>query len=89
MITETNNLKFMFVDEGSGSGEFPSSGSKESSGSVAATVKLKNEDKCEPNPCQNGGTCITNYNLIDGYKCQCADDYGGITCAGRSKPYEF
>jgi len=72
---------FSKAEEGSGSGELPSSGSKESTDAASATVKLENEDKCEPNPCQNGGTCQRDYNFIDGYRCDCADDYGGITCA--------
>lgn len=60
------------ADDGSGSGEAVGSGSKTSSEVIA--------DKCEPNPCRNGGTCVRDYNLIDGYRCDCADDFGGITC---------
>ena len=70
----------MLTDGASGSGELPSSGNNES-------LKPGNEDKCEPNPCHNGGTCIADYNLIDGYKCECADDFGGITCGGTSTLY--
>lgn len=56
------------------SGEFLGSGEKDS------PETKTNDDKCEPNPCQNGGTCVVNYDLIDGYKCECEEDFGGITC---------
>lgn len=62
------------------SGDVPGSGVKESSESTVPMIKNVEENKCEPNPCQNGGICVQNYNLIDGYQCQCADDFGGITC---------
>ena len=65
----------LFLDYGSGSGESAGSGSQSFS-----EVK---DDKCEPNPCKNGGTCSRDYNLIDGYRCDCADDFGGFTCGGR------
>ncbi|XP_060574323.1 coagulation factor XII-like [Ruditapes philippinarum] len=37
-----------------------------------------NEDKCSPNPCENGGTCD---NQEDGYYCTCTDGYEGLMCA--------
>lgn len=64
------------------SGDVAGSGIKESSESSAQTIKDVEENKCEPNPCKNGGECVQNYNLIDGYQCHCADDFGGITCNG-------
>ena len=72
---------WLFSEYDGASGDVPGSGVKESSES---TVSMKNveENKCEPNPCQNGGVCVQNYNFIDGYQCQCADDFGGITCNG-------
>ncbi|KAJ7393684.1 hypothetical protein OS493_003342 [Desmophyllum pertusum] len=71
------------------SGELPGSGVQESPESSVITIKTEDEDKCEPNPCHNGGTCVKTYNLIDGYQCDCADDYGGITCSGRSIQYTY
>ena len=76
----------MLTDDASGSGALPTSSNNESL-YIAATVNSENEDKCEFNPCHNGGTCIADYNLIDGYKCECADDFGGITCGGTSTLY--
>ena len=64
------------LQDDSFSGEFPGSGEKDS------PETKTNDDKCEPNPCQNGGTCVVNYDLIDGYKCECEEDFGGITCNG-------
>ena len=69
--------------DGSGSGELSSGGDKESPDHEVVTVKPQDEDKCDPNPCKNGGTCVRNFNYIDGYQCQCADDYGGLSCGGR------
>ena len=36
---------------------------------------------CVPNPCQHGGKC----EVLDqgGYRCICADGYGGQTCTGK------
>jgi len=62
----------LFLDYGSGSGE--------SAGSGSQSFPEVKDDKCEPNPCKNGGTCSRDYNLIDGYRCDCADDFGGFTC---------
>ncbi|XP_046353845.1 protein jagged-1-like isoform X2 [Haliotis rufescens] len=36
------------------------------------------EGLCDPNPCQNGGTCVSNRM---GYSCLCRDAYGGNDCA--------
>ena len=33
---------------------------------------------CNPNPCQNGGTCQHNYTI--GYTCLCAPQYIGASC---------
>ncbi|XP_067681041.1 adhesive plaque matrix protein 2-like [Haliotis asinina] len=35
---------------------------------------------CNPNPCQNGGTCVSNRL---GYSCTCRDNYGGNDCSLR------
>ena len=72
-----------FTEDGSASGELSGNESKESSeSSQVVTVNPGDDDKCNPNPCSNGGTCVSNYNYIDGYVCECADDFGGITCGG-------
>ena len=34
-------------------------------------------DPCEPNPCQNGGTCTDNGGVAD---CECALGYSGPSC---------
>ena len=34
-------------------------------------------DPCDPNPCQNGGSCIAKQ---DGPKCMCVEGYTGPTC---------
>ena len=83
-----NNICFffflwLFSEYDGASGDVPGSGVKESaSESSVPIIKNVGDDKCEPNPCHNGGACEQNYNLIDGYQCHCADDFGGITCNG-------
>ncbi|XP_032242854.2 lipoxygenase LoxA [Nematostella vectensis] len=38
-------------------------------------------DKCKDvTRCKNGGTCVNDYNKIDGYYCDCAPDFGGLDC---------
>jgi hypothetical protein len=36
-----------------------------------------NIDDCNPNPCQNGGTCTDG---VDSYSCDCAEGYSGENC---------
>ena len=35
--------------------------------------------QCDPNPCQNGGTCVLN-GLGMSYICDCSSGYEGIFC---------
>ncbi|CAM9775211.1 unnamed protein product, partial [Laminaria digitata] len=35
-------------------------------------------DACDPNPCQNGGSCSAD--PAGGPVCSCASDYGGMAC---------
>lgn len=35
-------------------------------------------DECQPNPCQNGGTC---YDRVNGYECACTPTYMGKNCS--------
>ena len=35
------------------------------------------KDECDPNPCQNGGTCTDG---IDSFTCSCEEGFTGITC---------
>ena len=34
-------------------------------------------DPCDPNPCENGGTCIANSTVAE---CTCLDGYTGANC---------
>ena len=34
-------------------------------------------DDCDPNPCHNAGVCA---DLINGYTCDCTDQYMGQNC---------
>ena len=34
-------------------------------------------DECNPNPCQNGGTCIDG---VDSHTCTCAAEYTDTDC---------
>ena len=35
-------------------------------------------DDCDPNPCQNGGTCTDG---VNNYRCSCAAGYTGYNCS--------
>ncbi|CAN0394091.1 unnamed protein product, partial [Laminaria digitata] len=35
-------------------------------------------DDCDPNPCENGGSCSAD--LAGGHVCSCASGYGGMAC---------
>ncbi|CAM9710487.1 unnamed protein product, partial [Laminaria digitata] len=35
-------------------------------------------DDCNPNPCENGGSCAVD--PAGGHVCSCADGYGGMAC---------
>ena len=37
---------------------------------------------CEPNPCENGGTCIDE---IFNYRCECPDEFEGENCSTSKK----
>lgn len=36
-----------------------------------------NMDECSSSPCQHGGTCMDG---INGYTCNCTEDYMGTNC---------
>ena len=47
------------------------------------TEETQSFDKCSPNPCQNGGTCVNGDNT---YTCQCTGNFTGHSChLGKSK----
>ena len=37
-------------------------------------------DKCHPSPCSNGATCVNDANEADGYRCECAPSFFGLSC---------
>ncbi|XP_022780748.1 uncharacterized protein LOC111321985 isoform X2 [Stylophora pistillata] len=39
-----------------------------------------NPQACKPNPCQNGGTCKTDADSPQGYRCICTPQYAGVKC---------
>ena len=43
-------------------------------------------DDCEPNRCQNGGSCT---DLVDGYRCLCAEGYTGTNCETGETDHEY
>ena len=34
-------------------------------------------DDCDPNPCENGGTCVDG---ITTFTCDCEEDFTGLRC---------
>ena len=44
------------------------------------SLKYLDTNKCDSQPCQNGGTCSEYSN---GYRCSCAALYTGTNCAKR------
>ncbi|XP_020901452.1 allene oxide synthase-lipoxygenase protein [Exaiptasia diaphana] len=53
---------------------------EEGSGTDSSGEDADGPDNCAKAPCKNGGTCINDYNKIDGYRCDCQTDFGGINC---------
>ena len=43
------------------------------------TIFMYIDDACDPNPCNNGGTCINATGEL--YTCECAHGFFGINCA--------
>ena len=41
---------------------------------------------CQPNPCQNGGTCVEKGS---GYQCNCKPDWTGDKCQTRELPERY
>ena len=39
-------------------------------------------DDCQPQPCQNNGTC---HDLVNGYKCECLVGFNGNNCENSMK----
>jgi hypothetical protein len=52
-----------------------------STSTFGKTCYVKN-NKCQKNPCSNGGSCLVNYDLsdIDNYTCICIDSFSGDHC---------
>ncbi|KAK3728622.1 hypothetical protein QZH41_011713, partial [Actinostola sp. cb2023] len=53
---------------------------QESSDTEGSAEESDGPDNCSKEPCKNGGTCVNDYNRIDGYQCNCQSDFGGINC---------
>ncbi|KAG5280749.1 hypothetical protein AALO_G00063610 [Alosa alosa] len=49
--------------------------------SVAVPNAAK-EETCEPNPCENGGTCLTALSN-EAYTCECRTGFTGLKCASN------
>ena len=53
----------------------------------AATLKIKLDDKCIPDPCSGHGDCATTTST-SGFTCTCHEGYSGTTCSTAvPKPY--
>lgn len=37
-------------------------------------------DPCDPDPCRNGGVCVSNCTDVPDYFCRCTDGFGGKNC---------
>ena len=46
------------------------------------------QDSCDPNPCENGGTCNRN-SKDDGYSCKCKGGFSGVNCQDGKTAYSF
>ena len=46
------------------------------------------QDSCNPNPCENGGTCKRNDD-DSGYKCQCKGGFSGTNCEDGKTAYSI
>lgn len=46
---------------------------------IQLTYHITDAGVCDPNPCQNGGTCLKKSNT---FVCQCNQRFEGPTCAG-------
>lgn len=42
---------------------------------------VRRKDRCQPNPCINGGSCTE---VANGYECTCQNGYKGQNCQGKS-----
>ena len=41
-------------------------------------------DRCEPSPCENGGSCFNTFTPDNGgFMCRCAPGWTGDTCSDR------
>lgn len=44
------------------------------------------DDMCDPNPCQNNGTCV---DLTDSFNCTCAPGWEDDNCTAGKADYSF
>ncbi|MBK8261256.1 MAG: DNRLRE domain-containing protein [Nannocystis sp.] len=69
LLETAGNKKTIFVSNDGGSEEYRPA--------LEVCFTLPVEDACDPDPCQNGGSCA---NIEDGYECACPAGYGGTDC---------
>lgn len=69
LLKTTGNQKTIFVSNEGGTEAYRPA--------LEVCFTLPVTDACDPDPCQNSGTCA---NTEDGYECSCPAGYGGTDC---------
>eukprot|EP01083_Nonionella_stella_P194665 717852_1 len=53
---------------------------------ISCILVTMHSQSCSPNPCQNGGSCLSLSICPDDYECECPDDYIGQNCETMNDP---